>query len=370
MTSRETQAPTSPSRMLHRKVLGTYWIVFLISLVAELVAFIIKLNTEPSTIPNFLIEKILIPTVIQLGVISFNELAYKINWESPLLLIISGTLIAMSLMIGNKSIHIQYIFLLSMLVSLFYFNMKHLILAFFVNMGAFALIYAIFAEVRESMSIYELFAFIFIMIGMFYILRSAIYRGRDILNDLTRMVKAEQELIVRNVLMDRMVKMDALTDLYNHKTFHEYLELLIEQCENNRLPLQLAVIDIDNFKGINDTFGHAVGDIILRRVADVLRESLSPNEIVARYGGEEFAVIFPGSPLISAYEMLEQVREQIEGLVHEEMDGRKVTVSMGLSEFQQGSTKSMLFVEADALLYVAKRTGKNKTMMPGMNGVE
>lgn len=368
MTSRAPQAPAS--RQMHRKVLNTFWAVFLISIIAELVAFIIMLNTEPSWIRTFLIDTVLTPTAIHLGVLIVNEVAYKAKLESPVLLIISGTLIAASLIIGNKTIHIQYVFLLSMMVSLYYFSMRHLILAFCVNVGAFGVVYAIYSEIRESISIYEMFAFIFIMIGMFYIIRGVIYRGMSILDDLTRMVKAEQELLVRNVMMDRMVKMDALTDLYNHKTFHEYLELLIEQSENNRLPLQLAVIDIDNFKGINDTFGHAVGDIILKRVADVLRESLSPNEIVARYGGEEFAAIFPGSPLISAYEMLEQVRERIEGLEHEEMDGRKVTVSIGLSEFQQGSKKSMLFAEADALLYVAKRTGKNKTMMPGMNGAE
>ena len=92
--------------------------------------------------------------------------------------------------------------------------------------------------------------------------------------------------------MDKLTKTDALTDLYNHMTFHEYFEKLIEQHEQNGLPLQLAIFDIDNFKLVNDMFGHRAGDAVLQRVSELIRSKVSTNDFVARYGGEEFAILF------------------------------------------------------------------------------
>jgi diguanylate cyclase (GGDEF)-like protein len=348
---------------LHRKVLKKYWAVFLISIVAELVALFIKINNEPHRLQEYIVDTMILPTLIQLIVLGINEITFYYTAETPSIIIVSGTCIAAALIVANKTIHIQYVFLLSMLVSLFYFNIKHLLFAFVVNMVAFSVIYALYSQVRQSISIYELFAFIFIMLGIVYLFSGVIRRGKGILDDLTRMVKTEQELLVKNALMDRMVKIDALTDLYNHKTFHEYLEQLIEQSNNNAMPLQLAVIDIDNFKSVNDTFGHAMGDVIIARVANALKESFSPNEIIARYGGEEFAVIFPGKTLNEAFGGLEEVRNRIWQLQHTEMDGRKVSISIGLAEHQKGSTRSHLFAEVDSLLYTAKRSGKNRTVI-------
>ncbi|CAN7766237.1 GGDEF domain-containing protein [Paenibacillus sp. LjRoot153] len=353
---------------LHRKVLKKYWAVILISIVAEIVALVIKMNNEPHRLHEYIVNTMIVPTLIQLIVMGINEIAYSYKVETPLIIIVSGTCIAASLIIANKTIHIQYVFLLSMLVALFYNNIKQLTIAYVVNMVTFSVIYALYSQVRQSISIYELFAFIFIFLGMVYILRGVIRRGKDILDNFTRMAKTEQELLVKNALMDRMVKIDALTDLYNHKSFHEYLEQLIVQSNNNGMPLQLAVIDIDNFKSVNDTFGHAIGDVILVRVANALKESFSPNEILARYGGEEFAVIFPGLTLIEAFLMLEELRKRILQLQHTEMDDRKVSISTGVAEYQKGSTRSQLFAEVDSLLYAAKRSGKNRTLMPGMGG--
>lgn len=362
---RDQIEPRSDSRQLHRKVLTIYWIVFLLSILAEIVAFIYTTRTNPEDLRDFLVDAVLIPTAIQIPVIVMIEIIHHYKLERPWITLLSGTLIASALIIGNKTLHIQYILLLSMLVSLFYFSIRQLYLAFAMNIAAFAVIYSVFPKVKESTSFFEFSAFVFIMIGMVFILRSVIRRGINILNDHTRMVKSEQELLVRHALMDRMVKVDALTNLYNHKTFHEYLEMLIEQSNNNAMPLQLAVMDIDNFKSVNDTFGHAIGDIILTRVAKVLSDLLVQNEIVARYGGEEFAVIFPGASLSEAYTRLEEVRVQIEQLLHPEMDGRKVTISIGLTEHQGGISSSNLFTKTDSLLYEAKRSGKNKTVMCG-----
>ena len=144
--------------------------------------------------------------------------------------------------------------------------------------------------------------------------------------------RSERDLLIKNIIMERVSKTDALTDLYNHRTFQEYLDHLIEHCEKNHMPLQIAVIDIDNFKSINDTYGHAVGDIILKRVAGILQQSLTSDEIIARYGGEEFAIIFPAKTLEQAFEICENTRKTICELNHPEMEDRRVTVSIGLFE--------------------------------------
>lgn len=355
--------PRIDSRQLHRKVLKIYWIVFILSLMAEFVAFFIQLQVYPERMQSFLIDAVITPTIIQITVIVIIEIIHYYKLERPWITLLSGTLIASALIIANKTLHIQYILMLSMLVSLYYVSKRQLYFAFAMNMAAFTVIYMLYPKVKASTSFFEISAFVFIMLGMVFILRSVIQRGLDILADHTRMVKSEQELLVKHALMDRMVKVDALTNLYNHKTFHEYLDMLIEQSNTNAMPLQLAVMDIDNFKSINDTFGHAIGDIVLVRVARVLSEVFVRNEIVARYGGEEFAVIFPGIAVTEAFPKLEEVRNRIEQLLHPEMDGRKVTVSIGLSEHQAGGSSSDLFTLTDSLLYTAKRSGKNKTVM-------
>lgn len=355
---------------LQRKILNTYWIVLGLSLIAELAALFAKMRLEPDRVPTFLTQTMLFPTVIQLFVLGANELACRFRIDRPLIIILSGMIIASALMIANKTIHLQFIFLLSLLVSMFYFKIKYLYFAFVINMAAFAAVYCTFGQVRQSIGMYELSAFIFVMIGMLFILRGIIQRGEEILNDMKRIVRNEEELLVRNVMMDRMVKMDALTDLYNHKTLHEYLDQLIDQSNNSAMSMQLAVIDIDNFKAVNDTYGHAVGDIILVRVANMLKESITQNEIVARYGGEEFVVILTGKTLAESYDEIEKARENIWRQRHEEMGGRQVSVSIGLADHRKGWSRSELFEKADALLYEAKRSGKNRTMLESSSIVE
>jgi diguanylate cyclase (GGDEF)-like protein len=130
--------------------------------------------------------------------------------------------------------------------------------------------------------------------------------------------------------------------------------------------LGLIMLDIDDFKAINDTYGHPQGDVVLQEVARVLRESSREIDEPARYGGEEMAVALPQTDLDGAYQFAERVRSQIEALRVPMLEGDgtiSVTVSLGVAALPASGTadKAALVGAADAALYRAKRAGKNRT---------
>jgi diguanylate cyclase (GGDEF)-like protein len=173
---------------------------------------------------------------------------------------------------------------------------------------------------------------------------------------------SSRKLLVKNLLMDRASKIDALTDCYNHKNFHEHLDKITKLSESNDLLPHLAIIDVDNFKKVNDTFGHWVGDIVLKSISRSIKELVTPDEF--RYGGEEFAVIFTGKTLGEAYQILNKIRLEIAHTNYPELDNQCVTVSIGLQRYVQGEGKEKLFKDADYSLYTSKKTGKNKISTP------
>lgn len=177
-------------------------------------------------------------------------------------------------------------------------------------------------------------------------------------NNLEKMTIDKQELLVRSAIMENMSKVDALTDMYNHRTFQEYFDTIIEQVSRADRSLQLAILDIDDFKKINDTFGHSVGDIILKRIASKIKTMVTAEDITARYGGEEFAVILTNKTMKQSLKLLESIRKTIQDEMHVELN-KNVTVSIGVHEYYKGEAKEEAFNKADKALYKAKRKGKN-----------
>jgi len=159
---------------------------------------------------------------------------------------------------------------------------------------------------------------------------------------------------------------DPLTGLYNQRVFWELMEYEIERAKRYDYKFALMVIDIDNFKLINDTYGHAFGDRFLQEVARILRESVRRGDIVARYGGDEFVIILPMSSQEQAYSTALRIRDNFSNFHIPAPDGRqvRVTVSIGIAVFpDHGSTAKELFMIADTLLYKAKKEGKNKIVV-------
>ena len=166
---------------------------------------------------------------------------------------------------------------------------------------------------------------------------------------------------IQNVLClkeeQKKANTDGLTGLYNRRYFNEYLERLALGLKEGSV-VSLILMDIDNFKNYNDTYGHPAGDLLLRRVGQVILNTVREQDIPARYGGEEFAVILPDSGHRQALEVAERIRAAVEEIKDLK---RRVTVSVGVSTLPDcGREWSELVEFADRSLYYAKQTGKNR----------
>jgi diguanylate cyclase len=156
---------------------------------------------------------------------------------------------------------------------------------------------------------------------------------------------------------------DALTALGNRKFFDAALAKSVAESHAENTPLALLLADLDHFKGINDTFGHVVGDRVLRFVAGTLKRSIKGTDIAARYGGEEFAVILPRTTLRAAVEVADQLRRTVmKGELIRRSTGEmqtRVTISIGVAALHNRTSPQALFEAADVCLYAAKRSGRN-----------
>ncbi|MCZ8516526.1 GGDEF domain-containing protein [Paenibacillus filicis] len=250
---------------------------------------------------------------------------------------------------------------LPILASVFYFQRRKLVFSFFVSLITFYGTYLSTLKTLPFYGIRELLTMTGILAVGFALAFGIICRGAELLKHLRTTIASEQDLLVKNILMDKMAKTDALTGLYNHMSFHEHLDNLILQGERNGLTFQLALLDIDHFKKVNDSYGHRAGDAVLKKVAGILQDMVSLNDFPARYGGEEFAILFTDMSTDEALLHLEHIRRKIASLRHEELGGNPVTISIGLNTFEKGCLKEQLFAGADNALYRAKRQGRNRT---------
>jgi diguanylate cyclase (GGDEF)-like protein len=187
---------------------------------------------------------------------------------------------------------------------------------------------------------------------------------RELLRSLARQGTLALENVHLHVQVSRQAVTDELTGLVNHGRFQELLSTEIEQVRRYHHSVGLIMIDIDNFKSVNDTYGHQQGDVVLREVAGVLRESSRDADAPARYGGEELALILPHTDLEGSYAIAERVRTAIEALRIQRLDQAgvlQITASLGVAAASSGE-KDALIAEADSALYAAKRSGKNRTV--------
>lgn len=192
-------------------------------------------------------------------------------------------------------------------------------------------------------------------------------RSRDELTAMrVRVDEAEQEIVrLQSELTEasEMVRHDQLTGALNRKGLEETLERELARAQRRQTPICVALLDVDNFKALNDAYGHQTGDDALVHLARVIRETMRPHDTLARYGGEEFLVILPDTPLADAMTALTRLqRELTKRFFLHRNEKLLITFSAGITAFREGEPRNEAIARADAAMYQAKKTGKNRVV--------
>ncbi|WP_300302388.1 GGDEF domain-containing protein [Anaerosolibacter sp.] len=161
--------------------------------------------------------------------------------------------------------------------------------------------------------------------------------------------------------LEYLVNYDGLTKLYNRRYFNEYLGKEISIVERYAKDLSLVMFDIDHFKKVNDTYGHDIGDSVLKELSNLVQNHIRQSDMLARIGGEEFAVVAPETDGESAVLLSEKIRKIVEE--HDFMHVGKITISLGVTQFTQGDSSDSIYKRADIALYKAKNNGRNRSEM-------
>jgi diguanylate cyclase (GGDEF)-like protein len=182
----------------------------------------------------------------------------------------------------------------------------------------------------------------------------------EIEHDKLRLTEQNEELQRANEILAQLSITDGLTKLHNHRFFQDHLSREIKRVERTGEPLSMLLMDLDDFKRLNDRHGHAAGDEVLMNIAGRLNENVRESDLLARYGGEEFVILAPNTDLHGAIALAEKIRMSIESMpqiVDDSMRPIRVTISCGVAQYE--GDRRRFFQSADRALYRAKGEGKN-----------
>lgn len=203
---------------------------------------------------------------------------------------------------------------------------------------------------------------------------------RRVLSDFASMIKNDQQIesalessskaleFLYKDLDDvrREARTDGLTGVANRKSFDTELLRIIGEARTNKMNMSLVMIDIDHFKKFNDTYGHQIGDQVLKLVAKTLKDSVKGRDVVARYGGEEFAIILPETPVGAAVMVADNLRQAVatKDVMHKSTGENlgRITMSAGVAGLEATDTGETLIERADQALYKAKQIGRNRVV--------
>jgi diguanylate cyclase (GGDEF)-like protein len=188
--------------------------------------------------------------------------------------------------------------------------------------------------------------------------------NREYKQFLERQIKEQMALLEeKEMLIEEKTHLalhDQLTTLYNRHGLHEWFVYTLSKMDDHDMNLGLIVLDVDDFKTINDQYGHHTGDEVLRKIGVILTEQIRKIDIAARWGGEEFIILLPHSDGETAYEEAERIRKTIEGYRFDPLD--QVTASFGVVTYKKGESLEAFVNRGDSVMYRAKQEGKNRVI--------
>ncbi|WP_333570594.1 GGDEF domain-containing protein [Thermodesulfobacterium commune] len=182
----------------------------------------------------------------------------------------------------------------------------------------------------------------------------------DQIVDITReLEKKNLQLLNALTTVKKIMNTDPLTGVFNRRAINKIIHREISFALRHKLPLSIVMVDIDYFKKINDTYGHEMGDYVLKKIAQTIKKSIRKEDIFGRYGGEEFILILPNTDIEKAYQVAERMRQKIEKIKFKGIK-EKITASFGLTELLPNDNIKSIIQRGDEALYLAKNKGRNR----------
>jgi polar amino acid transport system substrate-binding protein len=200
-----------------------------------------------------------------------------------------------------------------------------------------------------------------ISIAAIFLIILVVYWNRKIIQANNLLKQAQKDIEEKNKELERLAITDKLTNLYNRRKLDELLHNEINRCERFNHTFGVAILDIDHFKKVNDTFGHQTGDKVLIEISNILKTHIRKTDYVGRFGGEEFVIICPESQKEGIYNLIENIRLDI--TKHTFKDIGKITTSFGIAILKEKDSVESLLKRADVALYEAKNSGRNRVVV-------
>ncbi|MFC5447454.1 GGDEF domain-containing protein [Paenibacillus aestuarii] len=358
---RQSNEQVLDTKLLIQEILKSCW--YLLILYVAATSLDLFFTSKP--LLTFVLGTIVLPAAAMaatMGILGFVLRMLKKNNEFALLtgLNVLAAIVIVTLQDMPMSV---YLLVLPIQVSLFFYRKNLIVYSCALGILNLLVILAFSSRIRADIAPADIIMIISLLIASALIIYNLMTRALQTAQRLIHVAIEKQDLQTQNAFMERLNRIDPATELYNHRSFHEYLDSVLALRQHTEIPVHLALLDIDNFKKINDQFGHRTGDTIIAFVSKKIQQHLDPNDFAFRYGGEEFAIICVEKTQEQLFDIVERIRNDIAQESHPELGGEKVTISIGMQTYQSHMNKVDFFSGTDNALYNAKKTGKNKTVI-------
>ena len=337
-------------------------LTIVVASVIEILAYIIFVKIGKSEISHtdtYLQYKVMLPILLNCVIYSIMAIVNrspKINDSAKNEAIVYG---ASAVAFVISVVHREFIvntgsFMFPMILSAV-FNSKKLITKTFIISLLSTTITVIFAWFDNFIDVTNLINYI-VMYGFLTVSFFACYISIKYSQLQFQLIESQAKA---NGQLQNIVLLDQMTGLYNHRTFYNELDSAIKKYSQEKIEFCLAIIDIDNFKHINDLYGHDCGDIVINNLANIIKANCETEDKAFRYGGEEFAIIFTNKTLDKAKIVLENILKVFSGTKYE-FTNNEITFSAGVSKYTDILSREAFFTFVDKLMYSAKKNGRNQ----------
>jgi len=365
----EIKRPNYSMNEWRNKIEKTLWIIVLLIFFVEIVVFFISKpfnELDGKKIINYLLEFVLVPSFLNILCLVTNKKIQKSlkhstktkNYSIVIAALVISFVVAFTHYVTSITLSS---FVVPVFMTTLYADKR---ITRNISLVAIVLVLAVIIHSTRKLGWY----YFFINIFAAYIFLIASCYLTNVFIDYIRVNKEYIcESYAKQLELFEKTRTDSLTNLYNQQTFMQKIQSSIEDMNMNKKLLCVVILDVDNFKAVNDTYGHLSGNQVLVKLSELLL-NLKGNEnnddiFLSRYGGEEFCLIIKDKTIEEVYEIIESVRIGFSNIRYSFQQNSSITFSAGITEYREGQSAEDIFNNADKALYQAKNSGKNKTLV-------